>query len=177
MIEVVPFDAQWPLRFEELRHRLADALEGVPIISIEHVGSTAVMGLAAKPTIDIDVVVAEQDVEAASRCLAHVGYHPRGDLGVPGRYAFRVPKGWFPTNTYVVVAGCLALRNHLAIRDALRSDPALREEYGALKLRLAASAPDIERYVEGKTTFLLRILALSGIGPQDLAEIEKINRA
>ncbi len=177
MIEIVPFEDQWQARFEEIQRRLANALNGVPVVSIEHVGSTAVPGLAAKPVIDVDVVVDEQDVAAASVCLERVGYLPRGDLGVPGRYAFRAPKDWYRNHTYVAVAGCLALRNHLAVRDMLRSNLTLRDEYGALKLKLAASAPDPAYYVEGKTAFLLHILELSGITPQELWEIAHINKA
>jgi GrpB-like predicted nucleotidyltransferase (UPF0157 family) len=133
------------VQFLELQRVLSDALRGIQVVSIKHVGSTSVPGLAAKPIIDIDVVVSGKDVVAASEALTRIGFVPRGDLGVPDRYAFLAPKNFFPTHTYVVVDGCLSLRNHIAVRDTLRSDEILRNEYGALKLRLAETARDIDQ--------------------------------
>ena len=95
----------------------------VPVVAIEHVGSTAVPGLAAKPVLDCDIVVAEQDVAAGSRALTGLGFTPLGELGIPLRWAFKEPKRLAGTNTYLVVAGSLSLRNHLAVRDSLRADP------------------------------------------------------
>jgi len=176
MIEVVPYDKEWAVRFLELQRVLRDALKGVQVVSIEHVGSTSVPGLAAKPVIDIDVVVSQDDVVGASEALARIGFVPRGDLGVPHRYAFFAPKNFFPTHTYVVVERCLSLRNHIAVRDALRSDETLRDEYGALKLRLAESARDIDQYVEQKSPILQRILAQTGMTPEELSKIFYVNR-
>jgi GrpB-like predicted nucleotidyltransferase (UPF0157 family) len=177
MIEVVPYDKEWAVRFLELQHVLSDALRGIRVVSIEHVGSTSVPGLAAKPIIDIDVVVSGEDVVAASEALARIGFVPRGDLGVPDRYAFFAPKNLFPTHTYVVVEGCLSLRNHIAVRDTLRSDEALRDEYGALKFRLAELAHNIDQYVRQKSPLLQRILAQAGITPEELLKIENVNKA
>jgi GrpB-like predicted nucleotidyltransferase (UPF0157 family) len=116
VIEVVDYDPTWPRRFEQLRREYADALAaaGVPVVAIEHVGSTAVPGLAAKPVIDCDIVVAEQNVPAAAEALIELGFAPLGDLGIPLRWAFKEPARLTGTNTYVVVDGCLSLRNHLA---------------------------------------------------------------
>jgi GrpB-like predicted nucleotidyltransferase (UPF0157 family) len=100
------------VRFLELQRVLSDVLRSTQVVSIEHVGSTSVPGLAAKPIIDIDIVVSGEDVVAASEALTRIGFVPRGDLGVPDRYAFFAPKNFFPTHTYVVVDGCLSLRNH-----------------------------------------------------------------
>jgi GrpB-like predicted nucleotidyltransferase (UPF0157 family) len=177
MIEVVPYDKEWAVRFLELQRVLSDVLRGIQVVSIEHVGSTSVPGLAAKPIIDIDVVVSGENVVAASEALTRIGFVPRGDLGVPDRYAFFAPKNFFPTHTYVVVEGCLSLRNHIAVRDTLRSDETLRDEYGALKLRLAESAHDIDQYVKKKSPILQRILAQAGITPEELLKIEHVNGA
>src|ERR671914_719550 len=105
MIEVTEYDPAWPDRFEELRAEYARALADadVPVVAIEHVGSTSVPGLAAKPVIDCDIVVAEPDVTAASGVLVGLGFTPRGDLGIPQRWAFREPERLARTNTYVVV--------------------------------------------------------------------------
>ena len=72
-------------------------------------------------------------------------------MGIPDRWAFREPPGGPRTNTYVVMEGSLALRNHLGVRDLLRRDPALRDEYERVKRRLAASVGDMDVYVEGKS--------------------------
>jgi GrpB-like predicted nucleotidyltransferase (UPF0157 family) len=92
------------MRFGQLRQEYAEAMAaaGVPAASIEHVGSTAVPGLAAKPVIDCDIVVAGQDAAAASRVLAGLGFTPLGELGIPLRWAFKEPERLAPTNTYVV---------------------------------------------------------------------------
>jgi len=122
VITVVEYDPAWPERFEVLREEYATAMSAaaVPVVAIEHVGSTSVPGLAAKPVIDCDVVVAEAHVAAASSVLMSLGFAPLGQLGIPLRWAFKEPARLSRTNTYVVVAGCLSLRNHLAVRDVLR---------------------------------------------------------
>jgi GrpB-like predicted nucleotidyltransferase (UPF0157 family) len=176
MIEVVDYDEAWPAQFEELAGRYRGAFDGVAVAVIEHVGSTSVPGLAAKPIIDVDIVVAEDDLEAASAALVAIGYEPLGDLGVPQRWAFRAPDGGVRTNTYVTVAGCLSLRNHLAVRDVLRADEGIRTEYGSLKRRLAAELDDIDLYVEAKSAMVQRILEQAGMSAADRAVIERQNR-
>lgn len=100
MIEVVDYDEQWPVQFEVLRERYEIALDGVPMVSIEHVGSTSVPGLAAKPIIDIDIVVPEEAVDAGVSALVAIGYEPVGGLGVPKRWMCRAPADGIRTNTY-----------------------------------------------------------------------------
>lgn len=176
-IEVLPWDARWPEWFATLEARFRAALQGVPVRAIEHVGSTAVPGLAAKPVIDVDIVVDAAQVPAASAALEGIGYLPRGQLGIPDRWAFAAPDGDIAHHTYVTVAGCLALRNHLAVRDVLRADPALRDEYAATKLRLAATVADMDAYIAGKSPILQRILARGGIDEADRRRIDGINAA
>ena len=176
-IVVVPYDPEWPSRFEAIRARIQPALGDVAL-SIEHVGSTSVPGLAAKPVIDIDVIVASpDDVPVAIQRLATVGYSHRGDLGVPGREAFSAPDGAIAHHLYVCPQGVLALRNHLAVRHHLRSHPEAVEAYGALKRRAAAEVDDIDAYIEAKTPLILRFLAAEGLSKDDLAAVEGVNRA
>ena len=78
-------------------------------MAIEHVGSTAVPGLAAKPVIDCDIVVAKDDVAGACETLVGLGFRPLGELGIPLRWAFKEPDRLTGTNTYAVVDGCLSL--------------------------------------------------------------------
>ncbi len=174
VIEVCDYDPLWAVRFEELRAVYQAALQraAVPVVGIEHVGSTAVPGLAAKPVIDIDIVVSADHVPAASTALVELGFEPRGELGIPQRWAFYAPEGLGSTHTYVTVAGSLALRNHLAVRDVLRQNPGLRDEYGAVKREVGARAADIYEYGAGKSAMIQRILETAGLTEEDRRSID-----
>lgn len=174
MIEVREHDPAWAARFLELRAEYQAALEraSVPVVAIEHVGSTAVPGLAAKPIIDCDIVVSEADVPAASNVLVTLGFEPRGELGIPQRWAFYAPERLAGTSTYVVVDGSLSLRNHLALRDLLRRDAELRDEYSAVKRAAGATAADIYEYGAAKNAVVQRILAAAGLTADELASID-----
>jgi len=176
-VVVVAYDPTWPRIFEELRAPVAHAL-GDLAVAIEHVGSTSVPGLVAKPIVDMTVVVASRDdVPAAIERLATLGYRHRGDLGIVDREAFHAPADRSPHHLYVCPRDSVALQNHLAVRDALRARPALSTAYGALKQRLAAEFPDdIDGYVDGKTSFLLAILADAGLSADRRDAIEAANR-
>ena len=158
-VVVVDYDPVWRDTFELLSARLRSAL-GDLAIAIEHVGSTAVPGLAAKPVVDIDVVLrSEADLPAAGAALATLGYAFIGDLGITGREAFRAPAADPPHNLYVCAAGAVELQRHLTFRDALRADSALAQEYAELKRDLAARyRDDRDSYTEGKTPFVTRVL-------------------
>ena len=136
-IEVVDWSPRWAEQFDEVAAVLREALAGIGSARVEHVGSTSVPGLAAKPILDIDVIVDAADVPAAIAALESVGYVHRGDLGVTGREAFHAPDE--PRrHVYVCTAGTTNVRNHLAVRDVLRSRDDLRDAYAAVKLALAA---------------------------------------
>lgn len=175
-VVVTDYDPAWPALFEQLRSPIWAAIRDVAT-AIEHVGSTSVPGLAAKPIIDMTIVVPSPDaLTTVIRRLAPLGYTHRGDLGVPGREAFARPEGSPAHNLYACVAGAVHLRNHLAVRDSLRRDPELARAYGALKKELAAKFPnDIDRYIAGKTDFILAILAQTDLTPDQLAGIRAIN--
>ncbi len=176
LVEVVDYRGEWPYLFEQLRTDLAKSL-GLTALAIEHVGSTSVPGLCAKPIIDIDVVVRDSSgVEEAIAKLTAIGYRHRGNLGVLGREAFHSPISDVRHSLYVCTRGSLGLRNHLAVRDALRKDPALAAEYGALKKRLAQRfRDDIDGYVSGKSGLLLSVLEKAGFDVADLDNIRLIN--
>lgn len=171
VITVAEYDPVWPERFQGLRDEYAQAMAGVPVTAIEHVGSTSVPGLAAKPVIDLDIVVREADVPAASGVLVSLGFTPLGELGIPQRWAFKEPARLAGTNTYVIVNGCLSLRNHLAVRDLLRADAALRAEYAAVKREAGARSADIDEYGQAKSPTVQKILAAAGLTEADLASI------
>ncbi|MGO9082868.1 MAG: GrpB family protein, partial [Streptosporangiaceae bacterium] len=174
MILVADYDPAWPDRFEQLRREYAAAMAAadVPVLAIEHVGSTAVPGLAAKPTIDCDIVVTRPQVTVAARVLTGLGFTPEGELGIPLRWAFKEPERLAATNTYVIVAGSLALRNHLAVRDILRADADLREQYAAVKRRVGAAAANIDEYGRGKNAMIQRLLAAAGLTDAERASID-----
>jgi GrpB-like predicted nucleotidyltransferase (UPF0157 family) len=155
-IILVDYDPHWPAEFERLRDRAA-ATVGEITVAIEHIGSTAVPGLAAKPVIDLVVVVAPHDVPLAIARLEAIGYACLGNLGVEGRDAFRVPAGEERHHLYVSPTDSEELHDQIAFRDALRGSPALAADYEALKLELAERfRDDREAYTEAKTEFVTR---------------------
>jgi len=176
-IVVVDYDPSWPAAFEQVRSRVWPVIDDVAA-AIEHVGSTSVPGLAAKPIIDIDVVVAAAgDVPAVVERLATLGYEHQGNLGVEGREAFKSPSIGPRHHLYVCSSRGLALANHLAVRNYLRTHSEAAREYGDIKKQLAERFPDdIDGYTEGKTEALLRILRSAGFQPADLEAIAGINR-
>lgn len=176
-VVVVAYDPAWPALFERLRAPIAEAL-GDAATTIEHVGSTAVPGLAAKPIIDMTIVVPhEAALRSAIDRLATLGYRHRGDLGVPGREAFARPIDSPEHHLYACIEGTQSLRNHRTVRDHLRRNPEVAAKYGAIKRELARRfSHDLDAYIDGKTQFILNILAESGFVDDELRQIEVINR-
>jgi len=177
-IEVVPADPAWPAQFRRVEADLTAALAGVPVLAIEHVGSTSVPGLAAKPVLDIDIVVERPAVADAIAALERGGYRHRGDLGVSGREALQAPDEDPRRHVYVCVDSTLHLRNHLAVRRVLRENDELRDRYAAIKQTLASDpGMDIDRYLAGKSAVLQDILALSDLTPEEKDQILRLNTA
>ena len=157
---VVEYDARWPVWFAEIRDGLSPYLEGIPH-TVEHVGSTAVPGLAAKPIIDVDVVVPAADhVPAAVAAMVAAGYHHEGDLGITGREAFTLPPdAAHYHHLYVVVDGNKPHQDHALLRDHLRANAADRERYAALKREVAhLLTTDRTAYVEAKAGLVEEII-------------------
>ena len=116
------YDATWPAIFLKLADRVKAHL-GALVIQVEHVGSTAVPGLIAKPVIDMDVVLGSPfDRLEVIRRLGLLGYAHEGELGIAGRDAFRWPPDEERHHLYVLAAGAAELHRHLVFRDALRAD-------------------------------------------------------
>lgn len=159
MIIIEDYNPFWPQQFETLRLRVAQAL-GPLAVSIEHVGSTAVPGLASKPTIDVDVLLrSADDLRVATDRLFLLGYLHRGDLGIPGREAFRAPLHDVPHHLYVCSPGYGEYERHIAFRDHLRNHPDDAKAYAALKRELARRyRNDREAYTEAKSGFVNSIL-------------------
>jgi GrpB-like predicted nucleotidyltransferase (UPF0157 family) len=158
--------------FANLRSPLATALSGLAI-AIEHVGSTAVPGLAAKPIIDIDVVVpSPADVPEAITRLAALGYTHRGNLGIPGRQAFAAPQGTPPHHLYVCSADSEELSRHRLFRDYLRTYAEVARAYGTLKKALAnIHRGDRAAYTDGKSEFIVSVLRQAQLHASDQREL------
>jgi GrpB-like predicted nucleotidyltransferase (UPF0157 family) len=157
-IEVIAYDEHWPMRFAEWRTRLAAAL-GVVAVRIEHVGSTAVPGLDAKPIIDIGVTVADTEDEAAYvPAIESTGLQLRARE--PGHRYFRPPADRpRDVHVHVCAAGSAWEREHLLFRDYLRAHPAARQAYAELKRDLAERYPDDRlAYTDAKSAFILDAL-------------------
>lgn len=175
-VEVVPYSERWPDAFASVAAALRHALVDIGSAQVEHVGSTSVPGLAAKPVLDVDVIVDAPDVVSAVMALQAIGYVHRGDLGVAGREAFHAPDEAPRRHVYVCERGTLNVRNHLAVRDVLKRDTVLREEYSRVKLRLAADPTmDIDTYVARKSAVLQKVLAQSDLSPAECREILRLN--
>jgi len=159
-IVIAGYDAGWPALFE----RLAEPVRAVVAdlgARVDHVGSTAVPGLAAKPVIDMDVVVpSAADVPETIERLRGLGYVYQGDKGIRGREAFLWPPTTPVHHLYVVVDGSDPHTDHVRFRDHLREHPDAAREYAALKRELAQRyGMDRLRYTEAKTAFVGRTLA------------------
>jgi GrpB-like predicted nucleotidyltransferase (UPF0157 family) len=177
----------WMKEFEHLAQVYTTHLNGL-ITAIEHIGSTAVPGLCAKPVIDIDIVIDSRvQLNGIIPILTGLGYEYLGEVAIPDRFVFRpsstfVPKDhsgrvWQKHHLYCCLKGSAALRNHLILRDALKNDEILAQEYGALKKRLARASNNMDEYVMGKTKFITAILATGGMSDRELLAIEQQNKS
>jgi GrpB-like predicted nucleotidyltransferase (UPF0157 family) len=160
MIEIVDYDPGWPAVFTGLRDGIAEALGGLAR-RIEHVGSTAVPGLAAKPVVDLTVVIDDRDhLPAVIGRLDALGYRHEGDLGVAGREAFATPPGAPAHHLYVCAPDNRNLAEVLAFRDYLRTHPDTARAYAELKRFLAERfGDDRAGYTAAKSAFITRVVA------------------
>lgn len=158
-IVVTAYDNDWPLVFEQIAQPVRDAVADLGA-QVEHVGSTSVPGLAAKPVIDIDVVVGSaDDVPTAIERLRGLGYVYQGDKGIRGREAFMWPRGARPHHLYVVVQGSQPYLDHTHFRNYLRQHPEVAQDYAALKMALAEKHGDDRLgYTNAKTEFIIGVL-------------------
>ena len=164
-LELTVYDVEWPARFEALAAEIRRAI-GKWMVAVEHIGSTAVPGMLSKPTIDIAVGVdSVEDADACVAPLAKRGWVHRGQHGDDPRRRYFVLDREGPHGTQRVaqlhlwILPAAGWDRHLAFRDRLRADPALRDAYAAEKLRLVISrAGDRVAYAEGKTPFIQRAL-------------------
>jgi GrpB-like predicted nucleotidyltransferase (UPF0157 family) len=186
-IVIEDYNIKWVKEFELLKRIYIQHMKHLNI-DVQHVGSTSVPGCAAKPILDIDIII--DDVEkfkSIFNILNDLGYNHLGDLGVKRREAFkrksnRVPyynnqDYQFAHNLYVCIEGTLSLENHLRFRDYLRKNREAVIEYSDLKKELATRYEnDIENYCEKKTKFITDILTKTGLKKNDILEITLQNK-
>ena len=155
-ITVLNYDPEWPLKYERERKAIAEILDGNGI-SIYHIGSTSVPGLAAKPIIDMMAVVRSlEKVDDARGKFSELGYEYLGEFGIAGRRYFR--KGGDERTHQIHIFQADDWNNierHLAFRDYMRTHEKERAEYAEIKTALAQRFPyDIDGYCDGKDAFV-----------------------
>lgn len=165
-ITLVEYDRGWPRLFEREAERIAAAL-GEAALRLEHVGSTSVPGLVAKPIIDLLLVVPDSADEASYvPALAAAGYTLR--IREPDWFQHRMLKGPdTDINLHVFSAGAPEIDRMLRLRDRLRADDNDRETYARAKRELAQREwRHVQHYADAKTTVIEEILDRAGQGPR-----------
>ena len=159
-IEIHPYRDEWPTRYEHSAKRIRAAI-GEKALRIEHIGSTAVPGLAAKDVIDIQVSVASFLPEAAYRQpLESLGYTYRPDDDPAHRFFKRDgPDERRLVNIHVCEVGSAWEERHLLFREYLRTNSEKAAEYQLLKVRLSSEHDDVESYTEAKSDFIAKAIA------------------
>ena len=163
---VRPYDPTWPLHFGQIKTFLESGLVDVDR-TIEHVGSTAIPGMMAKPIIDIDIVITQGTFSKVKERLEALGYIHRGDLGVAKREAFGLVDGEAKArlpehHLYVCEKGVHELRKHLAFRDFMRHHPEWRERLNRIKRELCVKHNnDLQAYIDGKAATVEEITKLA----------------
>lgn len=159
LVRLEPYDSSWPHRFAQEADALRLAL-APHILQIEHIGSTAIPGLDAKPILDIAILIPSLNkLPELETALQKAGYTSKGEFGLPGRHFFT--KG-DPVcfHVHVVETGSEHWTNWLIFRNALRADAGLRNDYLHHKQELAAKfAADRAAYTAAKTGFIARVIA------------------
>ncbi|EJS70189.1 GrpB family protein [Bacillus cereus] len=167
-IIIEEYNVKWESEFHKLQTLINNVMKD-SVLSIEHVGSTAVEGLASKPILDIDIVIEDYEIfPEVVKKLETIGYYHQAEWSYKGREAFGrkdafVPWSeehtvWMDQHLYVCDKNSEELRRHVAFRDYLREHDDVAIEYGRLKEKLARESKNRTSYSEGKTAFMTNIL-------------------
>lgn len=160
MIQLVEYDDNWPILFQnESKHILS--VVGIAIISIEHIGSTAVVGFMAKPVIDIAGALDDiNSIASIIDSIEVIGYRYYGENGLPGRYYFVKQTSDMKYHLHVVQHESLYWKRYLAFRDVLRNSQTIRDDYARLKKKLTMQyTEDSNAYSVAKSSFIEQILS------------------
>lgn len=157
---MIPYDPEWQQEFAREAAHLTNTLRE-NVVTVHHVGSTAIPGIYAKPVLDM--LLAVRSVEALDEKQSEIealGYEARGEYGIPGRRFYRRDnaQGERTHQIHAFEAGSPQITRHLAFRDYMIAHPEAAQEYSDLKRELAAKHPsDIEAYMDGKDAFIQEI--------------------
>jgi len=156
-LTLVPYHKEWPQVYEQDAQQIREAL-GEHILDIQHIGSTSIPGMIAKPILDIGIAV--ESFERAAVCIApleKLGYEYRGEHGIPRRHYF-VRGNPRTHHIHMLEVTSDNWARHLRFRDRLRADPVLAEEYASLKLELSRKYSDNRlAYQDAKSSFIRRV--------------------
>ena len=169
-IIVLPYSEAWASAYEAIKAEIESAI-GDLIIGVEHVGSTSVKGMSAKPCIDLDVVIRDYSVfNTVREKLATIGYIHEGDLGIKGREAFKYSdKPHLMTHhLYVCPEASEELHRHVTFRDFLRGNGVAARKYSSVKETAAKLFPnDIDKYIEYKSPCIEELYIQCGLKLSD----------
>jgi GrpB-like predicted nucleotidyltransferase (UPF0157 family) len=160
-VVVVDHDPAWSARFAAAAAALV-TLVPTGLVAVEHVGSTAVPGLAAKPIIDVLLLLDDVTrLDALEAAFGARGFVAKGEFGIPGRrYFSRGPDHARTEHVHAFSAGAPEAQRHRDLRDYLIAHPAAARRYGETKRRLARAHPeDIHAYMDGKHGLVRELLA------------------
>jgi GrpB-like predicted nucleotidyltransferase (UPF0157 family) len=158
-VEVLPYNPDWKRQFTSEAQIIQQALNE-QVVRIHHIGSTAIPGISAKPTIDLlPEVLAIEALDACSSIMEELGYEARGENGIPGRHYFVKKDGEkHLVHVHAFHVGDPQIRRHLDFRDYLIAHPEEARLYSDLKESLAQGYPaDIDSYIAGKDAFIQEI--------------------
>ena len=160
IIEVVPYDANWPAQFEDELKRI-EPIFSDNFVKLHHIGSTSIPNLAAKPTIDMLLEVTNiEHVDQCNATMAELGYEAWGEYGIPGRRFFVKGEDKRTHHLHVFQVGSPDIQRHLDFRDYLIAHPEEAEQYAALKIELARlHAHNRRQYVLSKQGFVKQLEA------------------
>lgn len=166
VILVEKYNPEWPKWFEDIKTFLGETISQV-CIQIEHVGSTSVRGMTAKPIIDLILVIESQDFKKIKRFLAERGYYYQGDQGIKDREVFRLTD--MPVSSpvpyhhlYVCSKHSAELKKETAFRDFMRQHADWRQRLNELKLQLCKEYNnDRQSYIDGKAAMVSQITELA----------------
>lgn len=159
-MQLIVADAAWERHFATVRDEIERAV-GRCVRAVEHIGSTAVPGLLAKPVLDVAVEIAHFEAGASLvPAFTALGYTYRGENGIPRRHYFK-RESPFAVHVHVLESASAELAKHRRFRDRLRAEPALAAEYAAVKrAAVAASGGERARYQALKADFIAAAVRL-----------------
>ncbi|MFH2039670.1 MAG: GrpB family protein [Chloroflexota bacterium] len=169
LIEIVPYNSEWPELFELEARRIKTACEGIVKI-VEHIGSTAIPGMPAKPILDLmPGLDSYQDGLKTIEPIKQLGYGYFGEYGIPGRFYFKLSiEQRTVVHVHMFEIGTGNWHRHLIFRDQLRADPAIAAQYAELKKELAVRfRKDREAYSNGKSEFINSVVQNALLNIQD----------